>query len=763
MMLMKRSLMLTLCWFLFSVDSAAANGYRETFDPQDGTPDSALHGTMPVGEDGEWSAHMEGGFYLLENRGSPTDVRYFYVLPTSSTWNSHGDIVRVSVGGMFVGGDYHSGAGLLLGFDPATRYYDAFVLQDNLEYAIYRRDADGLRAVLSGTSSAIRRAGRNLIEVRFMGDSMHMFINQTEVGSLAKKSGHGEGIGLIALGAGLFEFDDFELPNAVLDGQTGPAQTRRDDTNSVSPRTRYAGRFEGQQISVEFRESGETVSGVLQLGSETCQLSGRYMQNASGAPATYAQALRGQALCGPDRFQFEASLENNNRLIFDLEGIDYRLNRVTPDNASAASSTSPVVQQAPASPTRVPQHRTTAPPQDYRAMPHGATSGNLWLARLASQGRDASSLIRNALDQFSGYFGHRPNLQNAIGDRQGTELQVLFNTRVDNLDVQGLAMVMISGTDATIAVAYDEPQRLRHSLPIMLNEVGTTLPAPPPVARPVPNLQQTPFPDGSGSIGLPPGWRIIGATKGMVDVMAPDRSMLALGIHGPAMTPQAVAQAQQITGLQTISAGSPVIPFTDPSSAFPMYWEQMPGLVSQATRRQMPAQRITRIIESSPRPWPGGQAAMIDVEWVLEEANPIHFRSIALFGMQPGYAGNWTFYCSSVSAPVDLFARNVPTLLAIWQSWRVAARVHEERIQQALNDMREVNQIINQVGEQTRASFDAIHADWTENILGTTNVADAEVGELYEVPLYDVEQIVENLNEAAGYPRYEHIPLRDLQ
>lgn len=762
-MQMKQFLLSLLFVFLFTFDFAFANGYRETFDSRDSTPDTALQGTMPVGEDGEWSAHMEGDFYLLENRGSPTAVRYFYVLPTNSTWSDPGDIVRVSIGGMFVGGEYHSGAGLLLGFDPVTRNYDAFVLQDSLEYAIYRRDSDGLRAVLSGTSDAIRAAGRNRIEVRFTGNTMHMFINQTEVGSLSRAPGHGEGIGVIALGAGLFEFDDFELPNAIPGNQADPVNAGRGEAYPATPKSPYAGRFIGEQLSIEFREDGDTTTGLLQLGSETCQLSGRHMQSSGSETAAFVSPLHGFATCGADRFQFEAQFQNDNLLIFKLEGIDYRVSRAGPENASATSSPSPVAQQASSSPTFGRQHRTTAPPQDYQSIPHHAASGNLWLTKSEASNININTLMRNVLDQFSSYFGQRVTLQNAIGDRQGTELEVLFNARVDNHTVQGLAMVMIRGTDATIAIAYDKPDKLRRTLPVMLDEVKTVLPRPLSTDHAVPTLQQTPLPDGSGSIGLPPGWRITSASKGMVDVMAPDGSSLSLGIHGTAMTPQAVAQAQQMTGLQTVSAGFLVIPFTDPVSAFPMYWEQMPALISRAMRRQIPGRRITRIIETSPRQWPGGQAAMIDAEWLLENTSPQQFRSISLFGMQPGYAGNWTYYCSSVSAPINLFTQNISTLLAVWQSWRVAAQVHQERIRDALNDMREVNQIINQVHDQQQDSFDAISADWTESIRGTTNIADAEVGELHEVPLYDVEQIVERLNEVAGYTRYEHIPLRNLQ
>lgn len=154
---------------------------------------------------------------------------------------------------------------------------------------------------------------------------------------------------------------------------------------------------------------------------------------------------------------------------------------------------------------------------------------------------------------------------------------------------------------------------------------------------------------------------------------------------------------------------------------------------------------------------------MIDAEWVLEKTPPVHYRSIALFGMQPSLGGMWTAYLSMVSSPVERFAQNIPTLIRIWESWRVSGEVHKERIREAMQNMGEVGRIIDQVYARRQSAHAATHADWTEVIRGTTQVADPVLGELHQVPLYDVDRIVEGLNQAAGYERYRQVPLRELQ
>jgi hypothetical protein len=372
------------------------------------------------------------------------------------------------------------------------------------------------------------------------------------------------------------------------------------------------------------------------------------------------------------------------------------------------------------------------------------------------------SLARASLDELADYFDAPPVLIDAIGDNQGTEIQVLFQARRNRIPLMGMLIAVSAGGEAATGVAYDEATRFRRTMPVLMQTAAGRLPTPPQPPAAAPKLQQTMLPDRSGTIGLPPGWQIGGAHEGTVDALGPDGSSLSFGAHGTALTPEAAAQGFNTTGLPP-PAEIPVIPFTDPVTAFQAFWEQSPRMIARAIGRTLPAQHVTRVIEHHPQAWPGGQAEMMDVEWVLEDNPPARYRSLVLFGMQPTPMGSWTYYLSLVSAPTERFQQNLPTLLAIWNSWQVAAHVHQRRIDQAIADMREVGQIIDQVHARRQASYDAINADWTEYIRGTTTVRDSVVGEVHDVPLYDIERLVESLNDAAGYERYQHVPLRDLQ
>jgi hypothetical protein len=407
-----------------------------------------------------------------------------------------------------------------------------------------------------------------------------------------------------------------------------------------------------------------------------------------------------------------------------------------------------------------------AAPPDYRALAHDGRSGTLLVKRgRADTGVDSTALARAALAELARHFDAPPQLQDALGDRGGNETQVLFSASRHGAAVQGLVMAVRVGGEALTALAYDAPDALEASLPAMVRSLAVELPQPAAEAAPVPPLQTLLLPEGSGSIGVPPGWQVVSAVKEMVDMAGPDGSLVSLGVHGEVLTPTGAAHMQQSHGALGAAAlgGVFVIPYTDPVTAFQSYWEQAARVAAQATGRPPRPQRVTRVIGHAPRPWYGGNAELIDAEWVLEDATPIRYRCLALFGVQPIHEEAWTAYVSIVSAPADRFAQNLPTLMAIWDSWQVSARVHKERLDSAMRDLADVRRIVEEVHARREASLDAIHADWTEYIRGTTTVVDRALDERREVPLYDVDRIVDGLNEAAGYDRYVHVPLRDLE
>jgi hypothetical protein len=59
-----------------------------------------------------------------------------------------------------------------------------------------------------------------------------------------------------------------------------------------------------------------------------------------------------------------------------------------------------------------------------------------------------------------------------------------------------------------------------------------------PPARPGPSWPRAQFPDGSGSIAMPPGWRLNSARQAAAELQGPSGEAVAVGITMPIGPPQ---------------------------------------------------------------------------------------------------------------------------------------------------------------------------------------------------------------------------------
>ena len=205
-----------------------------------------------------------------------------------------------------------------------------------------------------------------------------------------------------------------------------------------------------------------------------------------------------------------------------------------------------------------------------------------------------------------------------------------------------------------------------------------------------PALRITRLSDGSGTIGLPPGWNVT-AINSMVSASGPEGTV-DLGINVPAYTPQAAA----MTPLRP-----PVVaPFGDPGAD---------AQIIGGYFRHIPPQSI-RIMERSPVTW-----------WTTGPGETLHFvapsmgqecLAIVLTG-DTGF-GTFMYYSSGVCAKPQQFAANLPVLLRIWASWKVSDSVYQARLRDAACSLESVRRIIEHVNRRQQRAFDRANDAWDD-------------------------------------------------
>jgi hypothetical protein len=214
--------------------------------------------------------------------------------------------------------------------------------------------------------------------------------------------------------------------------------------------------------------------------------------------------------------------------------------------------------------------------------------GTIAYAQMPAQ-HTLQGAMGKVLQYAHSHFGARPQISRVMRGSDGNSLAVIFTVKSPaqgNQEIVGLALVAVSpSAPGKGAVLTDQADRFRSTVGPMLKRLqsgaglsGTgsgpasaaanaPVSAPESPAAPAPSstpsgsgtsaapslptkgrpaaasgapaapLHQTPFPDGSGSIGLPDGWTITGAHAGEVTAKGPAPAALHFDWQIPALDP----------------------------------------------------------------------------------------------------------------------------------------------------------------------------------------------------------------------------------
>ena len=365
------------------------------------------------------------------------------------------------------------------------------------------------------------------------------------------------------------------------------------------------------------------------------------------------------------------------------------------------------------------------------------------LSGAVAGGGSARRSFRTAFQMAAPLFDGQPRLQGAFANAADTEVQAFFRASHRGVPVRG--WLSVSGGRA--ALAFDEEAQFSRSFPQLMQALGGGAPAaaaPGRTRAPV-QLTRQQFPDGSGSIGLAPGWKIGSSWKGVVD------------IHGPSGEVGVFGYYQQVI-VNWIGPPSPVPGaiygrIRNPAAALASYCDSFTkGAVSRG-------QATFKIIETAPMQplTAGSQTAMFLVEM---RSGQSAVRSLALVSVAPIDSENWIYYMSAVTAPEQLFAEQLPVMMQMWSSWGISQALVMERMQNAMRSMRETTAILQGVNDNMRRAGERGNLAWSQTIRGVTTIENTATGARGDVDTNLVDRIVRGLNEE-GYS-YRIVPVPEL-
>jgi hypothetical protein len=165
-----------------------------------------------------------------------------------------------------------------------------------------------------------------------------------------------------------------------------------------------------------------------------------------------------------------------------------------------------------------------------------------------------------------------------------------------------------------------------------------------------PKLKTVPFADGTGSIGVAPGFRVGGVYRGAIQCNGPDGAWLNLG------TPWAM-----------ISPGSSLTTLPTAATSAIAHPSDLSGALREVLAKNVKARLLSLNARPAPPAIPGAPAAYFLYEY---EQNGRRFTALGYFTALVYDNEQWQLYSSAVGAPKEVFIKKLPTMMAMWKSWR---------------------------------------------------------------------------------------------
>ena len=220
-------------------------------------------------------------------------------------------------------------------------------------------------------------------------------------------------------------------------------------------------------------------------------------------------------------------------------------------------------------------------------------------------------------------------------------------------------------------------------------------------------LNNTPFPDGTGSVGLPDGWHVSFAGRGGIHANGPNGEAIHLGVINSGIYDTLNAQAQrQMAYANRVGRPYLACPLTnDLVSAF--------RTVSQQISRQnhVPDPTLTVTSNTSLPPGPNGLSDSLVVgEMDLHDGKGPMTVSMRIGIIRPGALGMWSLCVNSVLVPTDLADEEWPTMTAIVGSWRQNGAQIQKNTDIEIGKIHQIGEIVDKRIAASHAANDAHNA-----------------------------------------------------
>ncbi len=204
-------------------------------------------------------------------------------------------------------------------------------------------------------------------------------------------------------------------------------------------------------------------------------------------------------------------------------------------------------------------------------------------------------------------------------------------------------------------------------------------------------LKTEKFVDGSGHVGVAPGWKLADSGSGGAILSGPGGAAMQLGQFRTVFA----HNFDQMTLTPGVNPEVPRVHLNDPVRAM---IDATMVLVRQGIISKLKLKGV------EPAPWiTAGRAALIRYSFVYQ-GKPVEAYGLFIIAQTDQQSG--TYFYSFVTASPETYARRFPEMKAMWNSWSVSQKTLQERMDNAAKSIGEIDMPgkLNAIHQNKRAA-----------------------------------------------------------
>jgi hypothetical protein len=324
------------------------------------------------------------------------------------------------------------------------------------------------------------------------------------------------------------------------------------------------------------------------------------------------------------------------------------------------------------------------------------------------------------LKQVHGHFSDKPQVgkffrPKGAADSMATTFTLTPKTNGTGTIAGIVIVAMPAGQKPSAAVIYDQSARFKTTAAPMMKTLNEAWKKDAPHAgpdggqgggksAPARQLRTTPFPDNSGSIGLPDGWQITSGRQGTMYAQGPGNEAFLIGAYIPVLDP---TNPQQRSMIQMETQGGRIpLPGTYVAAPYGMPpFKLLQTLSAQlAAKSRKPAPSIEMVSTDDL----GRNCFYFKTHVDSQDGKGVMFSGITMCIQQPFMPGTYAVTINQVTLPESQLSQEIATLQAMYASYKTNPAVIQAETQQAISN-------IHAIGERARIQHEASDAAWASH------------------------------------------------